>query len=164
MSKFHTYDTDIVAWAEEQASLLRTLSRESNLSNVIDWDNIAEEIETVGRSETRAVMSAIKLVFLHLMKLALLPNSSSSNHWKAEIVGWLTDIRTDFTPSMAQKINVQDFWKRALREMTILFSDTPEWQTSRLHDICPFELHELLNERFGPADAVRVLNAVSNSA
>lgn len=164
MSKHHAYEKDIVAWADEQASLLRAYSRETVLSNAIDWDHIAEEIETVGRTETRVVTSAIRLVFLHLMKLALLPNSSSSNHWKAEIVGWLADIRADFTPSMAQKVNVQDFWTRALREVTILLSDRPEAPTARLHDLCPFELHELLDERFGPADAVRVLKDVGHLA
>lgn len=161
MGKLHAYDTDIVAWAEEQAALLRGLAQDKNLSNAIDWDNVVEEIETVGRTETRVVTSAIRLVFVHLMKLAVLPNSPSANHWQAEIVVWLGDIRADFTPSMAQKINLQVFWQRALREVTILLSDNPEARVSNINEFCPFALNELLDETFGPAEANRALKPAS---
>jgi len=42
------YDEDVVAWAQEQAALLR-----SGRISEIDLANIAEEIEDVGKSEKR---------------------------------------------------------------------------------------------------------------
>ena len=44
------YDDDILAWSERQAEALRRRS-----ANELDWDNIAEEIESVGRNEFHAV-------------------------------------------------------------------------------------------------------------
>ena len=43
------YDTDFLAWTEEQARLLREASRE-RINTPIDWENVAEEIESMGRS------------------------------------------------------------------------------------------------------------------
>ena len=165
MGKHAAYDTDIVAWADEQAALLRDASRHSSLaSNRIDWENIAEEIETVGRSETRAVTSAIRLVFVHLIKLAALPASPSSTHWRAEIVTRLGDIREDYTPSMAGKIDCQSLWQRAFKEASIALSDNT---VARIHDLtqfCPFKLDDLLDEHINLADAVDTLTAKDNLA
>ena len=44
------YDDDVVAWAEQQAALIR--ARQWSL---VDVDNIAEEIEDVGKSDKRAL-------------------------------------------------------------------------------------------------------------
>jgi len=57
------YDADIIAWAEEQANLLRT----GRLSE-LDIDHIAEEIEDVGKSEQRKLTSRMALLIAHLIK------------------------------------------------------------------------------------------------
>jgi hypothetical protein len=50
------YEADFFRWTEEQAAALR-----ENRSAGIDWDNLAEEIETLGRSEKK--QSAIASAF-----------------------------------------------------------------------------------------------------
>ena len=62
------YDDDVVTWAEQQASLLRA-GRWSEL----DIDNIAEEIEDVGKSEKRELQSRLALLIAHLLKWAYQP-------------------------------------------------------------------------------------------
>jgi hypothetical protein len=57
------YDTDIVAWAWEQAALLR-----SGQLSAIDALNIAEEIEDVAKSEQRALGSRLVVLLAHLLK------------------------------------------------------------------------------------------------
>ncbi len=60
----HTrYETDVVAWANEQAALLRA----GKLSE-IDIINIAEEIEDVGKSEQRELASRMAVLIAHLLK------------------------------------------------------------------------------------------------
>ena len=53
------YDDDVHAWAMEQAALLRS----GRLSEA-DVENIAEEIESLGRSEKRELASCVKLILL----------------------------------------------------------------------------------------------------
>jgi hypothetical protein len=57
------YDQDFYAWANEQAALLRA----GNLS-AADIENIAEEIESMGRGEKRELMSRLTVLLLHLLK------------------------------------------------------------------------------------------------
>ena len=57
------YDDDAYAWAFEQAALLRA-GRWSEL----DIEHLADEIESVGKSERRELESALRLVLMHLLK------------------------------------------------------------------------------------------------
>lgn len=57
------YDTDFYAWAMETAKLIR----EHKLSE-IDFENVAEEIESVGRSERRELLNRLALILQHLLK------------------------------------------------------------------------------------------------
>ena len=64
------YDLDIYAWSRRQGALLRRLAAGERVNDAdLDWPNIAEEIETVGRSERAALRSRILNVIEHLMKL-----------------------------------------------------------------------------------------------
>ena len=60
------YDTDFYAWTAEQAALLRA----GRLSEA-DVENIAEEIESMGRSERRELVSRLTVLFVHLLKWRL---------------------------------------------------------------------------------------------
>ena len=52
------YDTDILTWSERQAELLRRRAAGELVNDAeIDWPNVAEEIEAVGRTERRACES-----------------------------------------------------------------------------------------------------------
>ena len=53
------YDTDVLSWSEQQAELLRRAARGERV-NGLDWPNLIEEIEAVGRSEVRAVVSLLE--------------------------------------------------------------------------------------------------------
>jgi hypothetical protein len=49
------YDDDILLWSEHEAALLRRLASGEHVNDRdLDWPNISEEIEAVGRSELRA--------------------------------------------------------------------------------------------------------------
>ena len=46
------YDTDFHEWAETQAALLRRRA-----ANMLDWDNLTEEFESLAKSDEREVAS-----------------------------------------------------------------------------------------------------------
>jgi len=56
------YEKDFCAWANRQAELLRS----RNLAEA-DIEHIAEEIESMGRSELRELESRLTVLFLHLL-------------------------------------------------------------------------------------------------
>jgi hypothetical protein len=65
------YDTDILLWSEQQAKLLRRRA-----ANALDWDNLVEEIEAVGRNKLHAVMLHLRLALLHDLEAEAWPQSS----------------------------------------------------------------------------------------
>ena len=66
------YDTDILLWSERQAQLLRRrVAGELVNDNDLDWPNIAEEIEDVGRSQLHSVESLLVQALRHMLKAKL---------------------------------------------------------------------------------------------
>ena len=57
------YERDFYAWANEQAALLR-----AGRLSAADIDHIAEEIESMGRSEKRELTSRLAVLLAHLLK------------------------------------------------------------------------------------------------
>lgn len=78
-SRAADYDADFAAWTDEQARRLRDLRPVG-----LDWDNLAEEIESLGRSDKRAVGSALKIVLEHLIKWRYQPQKRSAS-WSDSI-------------------------------------------------------------------------------
>jgi hypothetical protein len=57
------YDIDIVLWSEHQATLLRRRAAGQLVNDAdLDWLNIAEEVEALGRSERSSLRSKITTV------------------------------------------------------------------------------------------------------
>lgn len=73
------YDEDFYGWTREQAGLLRA----GKLSD-IDIDNLAEEIESMGRSEADKLRSCLRLILLHLLKWREQPERRSKS-WRNTI-------------------------------------------------------------------------------
>ncbi len=139
------YDEDILLWSEQQASAIRGLSRiRRNLPNELDIENVAEEVESVGRSELAAVESNLQLIFLHLIKLLLEPHSEAARHWRGEIFGFHSEMRRRFTPSMRRRIDIEELWTLA-REQSALLLESDRAVQLPAHS--PFSLDDLLVER-----------------
>jgi hypothetical protein len=73
------YETDVVAWACEQARLLR-----SGDFSAIDVEHIAEEIEDVGRSERRELKHRLSVLIAHLLKWKFQPERRGAS-WSSTI-------------------------------------------------------------------------------
>jgi Domain of unknown function DUF29 len=73
------YKQDFHAWTVQQADLLRT-----GKLDCADIDNIAEEIESMGRSEKRELISRLAVLLVHLLKWQLQP-AFRGNSWRLTI-------------------------------------------------------------------------------
>jgi hypothetical protein len=83
MAKIGTlYDQDFFLWTEEQAAALRR-AKSSNLP--LDWENLAEEIESLGKSDRRELKSQIRRVLRHLLKLEVSPALEPRAGWRTTV-------------------------------------------------------------------------------
>ncbi|HEX4160717.1 MAG TPA: DUF29 domain-containing protein [Rhizomicrobium sp.] len=76
-----TYDTDFYCWTQEMARRLRERD-----SSSLDWENIAEEIESMGKRDYRALRSRMEVLLAHLLKWRYQPERRSR--------GWAGTIET----------------------------------------------------------------------
>src|SRR3978361_335631 len=101
------YDTDILTGGEHQAELLRRrAARDAVTEAEMDWPNIAEEIEDVGRSQLHSVESLLVQALRHMLKAEAWPLSCDAPIWRADAIDFRRQARRAFVPSMRQRIDV----------------------------------------------------------
>ncbi len=136
------YDDDILLWSEHQAELLRRRAAGELVNEAeLDWPNIAEEIESVGNEQLRAVESFLVQALLHDLKATAWPLSRDVPHWRAEARRFRGDAASRFAPSMQQRIDLAKVYRRALRAMPETIDDQPPLPVPQN---CPATLEELL--------------------
>ena len=153
------YDRDILTWSEQQAALLRRLAVGERVNDAVDWTNLIEEVESVGRSELHACNSLLAHALVHLLKLRAWPNSQAAAHWRGEVVGFLAGARRSYTPSMRQRLDLAELYADALFELQARADDTG--QPLPLPKTCPFTLDDLLPGRPDVATLVAKLTAAA---
>ena len=76
-----TYETDFYQWTQQQAALLR----QGEFNRVdLDLENIAEEIESMGKSNRWALESYLQNVLMHLLKWQYQPQRRGTS-WRLSI-------------------------------------------------------------------------------
>ena len=139
------YDTDVLEWSEHQARLLRRLADGQPGNETPDWDNIIEEVESVGRSQLSGVRSHLLQALIHDLKADAWPQASHVPHWRAEARVFRGNAAADFSPSMRQRIDLPLLYRRALNALPELVDGQPPLPVP---GACPVTLDELLNIQF----------------
>jgi Domain of unknown function DUF29 len=131
------YETDIVAWANEQAQLVRAGQFE-----LLDLEHIAEEIEDVGKSEQRELASRMTLLIAHLLKWQFQPERRGRS-WQLTIRNQRKAIQLHLkqVPSLKSKLNdvewMEIVWGDAVYQASIEtgLDNFPEAFPRSVHDI-----------------------------
>lgn len=138
------YERDFYKWSIETAARIRNRDFEG-----IDWNNIAEEIESLGRSDKRELSSRIQRVLIHLLKWQL-AQGKRPDSWLNTLDEQRMQLRglLDQSPSLRRFIHEavrnEYGWaaKRAAREMRLDKSQVPKE--------CPFTPEQVLDDEFFP--------------
>lgn len=139
-----TYVGDFYAWTRDQSRALRELRPSS-----IDWENVAEEIETLGRSEKEAIESYLSVVLLHLLKWRYQPQARSSG-WKGSLLEHRRRLqrRLKASPSLRRyPASVLDEEYETARLKAAGETKMPE---ESFPEACPFTIEQILDPDFYP--------------
>ncbi len=84
------YEDDYYLWVDTTVRKLRCAEFDT-----VDWENLIEEIESIGRSEKRALASLLTRLFEHLLKLTYWESEreKNANKWKGEITAFRLQIK-----------------------------------------------------------------------
>jgi hypothetical protein len=78
------YDQDFLLWTQEQAKLLREAA-ERRVNFPHDWNNLAEEIESLGKSQRSELRNRIGTIIEHLIKLAHSRAQEPRERWRETV-------------------------------------------------------------------------------
>lgn len=100
------YDTDLALWAESQARALRHAGH-AGTNLPIDWQNVAEEIEALGKSQARELASRLRTILVHLIKLQASPATEPRGGWRETIAEQRSEIERviEDSPSLRQAVD-----------------------------------------------------------
>jgi len=138
------YDEDFYAWANEQAALLRSGKIAS-----ADIQHIAEEIESMGRTEKRELVNRLVVLFLHLLKWQFQP-ALRGNSWRLSVEEQryrLAD-HLDDNPSLKSKLDqaIHDAYRLALIEA----EKKTGLARGTFPATCPWSFDQAMQEDFWP--------------
>ncbi len=147
MSKSTLYEQDFYAWANEQAALLR-----AGKLSAADIEHIAEEIESMGKTEKRELVSRLTVLLLHLLKWQFQPVRRGTS-WRLSIANTRDQLaeHLDDNPSLKSQIDMAmtsayKYARRdAARETSLDIQIFPE--------ACPWTFEKIMDPEFWPEDS-----------
>jgi hypothetical protein len=140
------YERDFYAWAGEQAALLR-----AGKLNDADILNIAEEIESMGRSEKRELISDLRVLLLHLLKWHFQPGLRGAS-WESRIQIQRISIADHLADNPSLKPLLGEALASAYRLWRIEAAAETGLRPATFAVSSPWSVAEMLDEDFWPND------------
>jgi hypothetical protein len=141
------YERDYYEWIERNVHAIR----EGRVQEV-DWSNVAEELEDMGKSEKRALRSQLARLIAHLLKWAYQTKRrpTSQNSWRATIkharesINEILDESPSLRPQLPQMVpaGYRDALAQVLEETGLPEQTFPA--------TCPWNLEQMVAEDFWP--------------
>ena len=144
------YEQDFYTWTIEQAALLRA----GDLTDA-DISHIAEEIEGLGRSELRAMESALVRIIEHLLKLQYSPATDPRSGWEESVDLHRDDLhrlKRD-NPGLVQRLDLVSVYTVARRIAGKSLEHHDRTDRSVLPQTCPFTLEQIEEDDWYPTPA-----------
>jgi len=137
------YETDFAEWSTRTADLLR-----QGRLDAADVENVAEEIEALGRSERAAVRSQLLRLLMHLVKQRIQPERDGSS-WRGSIVAARREIllHLEDSPSLRRHLldTLQATWRMAINDALAETGLTARANEFDLPKTCPCSLDQLID-------------------
>jgi hypothetical protein len=137
-----TYERDLYTWAQQQGALLR----EGRLTE-IDRDNIAEEIESLGRNQFDKLVSFYRLVLLHMLKCDYQPDKRTRS-WLISIDNHRDSAAQVLADNPGLAPHVDEAVARAYRHARRDAADETGLSIRTFPATCPYSIDEMRNRPF----------------
>lgn len=138
------YEHDFYAWAMNNARLLR----ERRFSE-IDVNNVAEELETLGRSEKRELINRLAVLLAHLLKWQFQPQRRSKS-WRVTIKEQRLKLIEHLVENPSLRANLTDTLSKAYGYAVLqAVKETPLDETD-FPITCPYTLDEIFQHDYLP--------------
>ncbi|OQY60356.1 MAG: hypothetical protein B6245_01915 [Desulfobacteraceae bacterium 4572_88] len=140
------YEKDFHSWLMRNALFLR-----ERKFTEIDAEHIAEELEAMGRSEKRELVSRFSVLIAHLLKWKY-QAVRRSRSWKNTISTQRIDINDLLEDSPSLRHDIREKIDRAYKKARLKAEDETGIDKEKFPAVCPFSAEEIMNEEFFPEE------------
>ena len=143
-SKLDLYDKDFFAWSGQQAALLR-----AGQFNAADIEHIAEEIESMGNTEKRELVSRLKVLLLHLLKWQFQSPGRGSS-WETSIKIRRLELVDHLSDNPSLKSKLSEAISSAYRIAVVAASGETGMPETTFSENCPYSFQQMMSRSFWP--------------
>ena len=139
------YETDYLKWLNDTIQQIQNQDYDH-----IDWQNLIEEIEDMGRNERRALESNLIIVFLHLLKWQYQPQKRSGS-WERSLIEHRRRIRKALKESPSLNSYLEEILLESYTEAVKQAKAETKLPISTFSSECPYQLSTIIDDDFLPS-------------
>ncbi|MEB4591222.1 DUF29 domain-containing protein [Candidatus Thiothrix sp. Deng01] len=138
------YDTDFYGWTQAQADALKNRRVDD-----LDFENLLEEVESMGASERRQMVSRLKVLMMHLLKWRHQPDRRGKS-WELTIKEQRRRIPRHLKENPSLQAKMPDMLEEAYEDALFLAEAETGLHQSFFPVDCPWTLEQMLDAEFWP--------------
>jgi Domain of unknown function DUF29 len=157
------YQTDYYAWTKQQAAELRKLAA-ARANTTLDLENLAEEVESLGRSDLATIRSQLRRIIEHLLKLEHSPAAEPRFGWRESVVearDVIPDVITATLRREAEAELAKTYQQGRRRAEAALMRHGERDAAQALPADCPYSFDQILSQDWYPANRHGVVDDVT---
>ncbi len=137
-------DEDFALWCAQQGELLRKGRRAT-----VDRENLAQEIESLGRSERKEIRKRLRVLLAHLLKWGFQP-AKRKGGWKATILLQRRELLRTLDENPSLRAHPRDVLLETYEIARIKAADETDLPEEAFPTRCPFTVEQVLDPDFLP--------------
>jgi hypothetical protein len=137
-----SYERDFYAWSLEQARLVR-----EGRWDAVDRDNVAEEIESLGREQFNKLESALRVLMLHMLKWDQQP-ALRSRSWVLSIETQRLELADVIADSPGLRPRIPEAMARAYRKARLEAARESGLDEDQFSKTCPYAWDDIVARVF----------------
>jgi hypothetical protein len=146
------YHTDYYAWTKQQAAELRAMAAR-RVNSTLDPENLAEEVESLGRSDLNTVRSQVRRLIEHLLKLEYSSASARRADWLYSVAEARDQVEDHMTASMKRDVETElaKLFERGRRQAAIGLRRHGEIEAANALPVeCPYGFDQVVSQDWYP--------------
>jgi hypothetical protein len=136
------YDKDFYSWSQEQGRLVR-----EGRWNEVDRENVAEEIESLGREQFNKLESAFRVLIMHMLKWDHQPERRSRS-WRATIATQRVELEDVLADNPGLKPRISEAIARGYRKARLEAANETEVSLKAFPETCPYSFEDITSRPF----------------
>ena len=144
IGRLAAHDEDFALWSAEQAALLRAGQQDG-----LDRENLAEEIESLGRSERKEIRKRLRVLLAHLLKWQHQP-AKQKGGWASTILVQRRELQRTLAENPSLRAHPSEILDEAYEIARLKAFDETGLPEATFPATCPFTIDEILDPDFLP--------------